>query len=98
VRGWLWIPALAAGALCCAALDEGSGLRKSWQLRSDLHAAEGRIASLGREIEGLRRQASQLESDPFAIERAIREDLDFSRAGETLVRLSPVADPNPRFD
>jgi cell division protein FtsB len=98
VRGWLWIPGLVAGALCWAALDQGSGLLKSRQLRSDLHAAEARIASLGREIEELRRQASQLEGDEFAIERAIREDLGFSRAGETLVRLSPPVDPTPRLD
>ena len=97
MRSLLWIPALVVAALVCAAADENSGLRKSRQLRSDLHAAEGRIASLRQEIDDLRRQASELESDPFAIERAIREDLDWSRPGETLVRLAPV-EPTPRLD
>lgn len=97
MRGLLWIPALVVGALLCAAVDEGSGLRKSRQLRSDLQVAERRIASLRQEIDQLRRETAQLESDPFAIERAIREDLEWSRPDETLVRLAP-AEPTPRLD
>ena len=82
----------------CAGADEGSGLRKAVRLRSDLHVAEQRIASLRGEIDALREEAARLEDDPFAIERAIREDLDFARPGETLVRLAPISEPTPRFD
>lgn len=98
MKGLWWIPALVGIALVSAAVDEGSGIRKSWQLRSDLRAAHERIETLRAEIETLRREATALESDPFAIERAIREDLDFARAGETVVRLIPAVEPTPRFD
>ncbi len=94
----LLIPALVGTALVCAALNEGSGLRRSHQLRSDLHAAEQRIAALQAEIEALRGQVTALAHDPFALERAIREELDFARPGETVVRLVPAVDPTLRFN
>ncbi len=98
MKGLLLIPALAGVALVCAALDDGSGIRTSRQLRSDLRAAEQRVATLRAEIADLRSRVTALETDPFALERAIREDLDFARPGETVVRLVPAVDPTPRFD
>jgi cell division protein FtsB len=98
VRGLLLIPVLVGMALVWAAMDEGSGIRRSWQLRSDLGAAQERIARLDAEIEQLRREVRDLEQDPFAIERAVREDLDWARPGETIVRLTPAVAPTPRFD
>jgi cell division protein FtsB len=85
-------------ALLWAAMDEGSGIRRSWQLRSDLAAANERIADLDAEIALLQREVGALEQDAFAIERAVREDLDFARPGETIVRLAPAVAPTPRFD
>ena len=41
--------------------------------------------------------AQNLEDDPFEIERAIREDLEWARAGETVVRIPGAPDSNPRF-
>lgn len=98
MRGLLLIPVLVGMALVWAAMDEGSGIRRSWQLRSDLRAAQERIAGLEVEIEQLRREVGGLEQDPFAIERAVREDLDYARPGETVVRLAPAVAPSPRFD
>ena len=91
----VWIPALlllAAGAL--AYLDEDAGIRTWLRLRDDLEAAEGRIAGLQATVEALRDEAEALESDPFAQERAIREELEWARPGETVVRF-PEPDPNP---
>jgi cell division protein FtsB len=98
LKGLLLIPALVGVALVCAAVDDGSGIRRSYRLRSDLHVAEQRVAALQVEIDALRRQVTALEGEPFAMERAIREDLDFARPGETVVRLVPAVGPNPRFD
>jgi cell division protein FtsB len=39
------------------------------------------------EIEGLRREAQRLEEDDFATERAIREELEYARPGQTVLRL-----------
>ena len=98
MKGLLLIPALVGTALVCAAVDDGSGLRRSHQLSSDMRAAEQRLAALKAEIEDLRGQVTALESDPFAVERAIREDLDFARPGETVVQLVPPVDSTLRFD
>ncbi len=98
MRGLLLIPALVGVALAWGALDDGSGIRRSWQLRSDLGAAHQRIARLDAEIEQLRREVAGLEQDAFAIERAVREDLDWARPGETVLRLAPAVAPTPRFE
>jgi cell division protein FtsB len=38
------------------------------------------------ETHALRAEIEALESQPFALERAIREDLELARPGETVVR------------
>jgi cell division protein FtsB len=48
-------------------------------------------------VDRLRAAADALESDRFAIERAIRERLRLARAGETLVRLSGPETASSRF-
>jgi cell division protein FtsB len=98
VKGLLWIPVLLGLALCWAAVDQGSGIRKSWQLRTDLRAAHERIETLRGEVERLRDAAARLESDSFAIESAIREDLGLARAGEIVVRRPRDPGPTPRTD
>ena len=49
------------------------------------------------EIAALRRDVETLESDPAALERAIREDLVFARPGEVVVRLPSAVPTNPRI-
>jgi cell division protein FtsB len=97
VRGWLWIPALLGVAFTIAALDRDSGIASWLRLRGELSAARGRIAALDVEIAQLERAAEALQSDDFAIERAIREDLEYSRHGETIVRLPRSDHASPRF-
>ena len=79
------VPALVGVALLIAALDESSGIRTSLELHKELRAARSRIESVKSETERLRRESEALQHDPFAIERAIREDLGLARSGETLV-------------
>ncbi len=89
VRGILVIPVVLAVAGLHAALDEDAGIRRWLHLRAELADARGRIADLDAEVAGLRESATRLEHDRFAVERAIREELGLSTAGQQLVRLRP---------
>ncbi|HEY5658262.1 MAG TPA: septum formation initiator family protein [Myxococcota bacterium] len=97
MRGWLWIPALAGMVLAVALLDGDSGLGTWLRLRAELADARGRIAGIRDEADSLARQADALEGDDFAIERAIREELEYARSGETLLRLLREDDVSSRF-
>jgi cell division protein FtsB len=79
-----------------AALDGDAGLRTWWRLREGLEASRQRVAALGREIAHLERASRELEGDPFAMERAIREDLGLARPGERIVRFSGSGTESPR--
>jgi len=84
----VWIAsAIVAGALALALLDSDSGLRTWARMRADLRVADERMSVLRDEIEALRAESKGLESDSFAQERAIRQDLGLARPGETVVRL-----------
>lgn len=94
---WWPIPLLVGVAACVAALDGNAGLRSWWDVRAALREAEAERAELQREVDALRAAADALESDRFAIERAIRERLRFAKDGETLLRLSEPDTASPRF-
>ena len=81
------IPVLLVLALGHAALDEETGIRRWRHLRGELAEARVRIEALRGEIDGLRRETQRLEEDDFATERAIREELEFARPGQTMLRL-----------
>lgn len=83
---WL-VPGLALLALAGAALDEDSGVARWRHLRAELDEADGRIDQLERELAALRSEAARLESEPFAIERAIREELELAQPGQQVIRL-----------
>jgi cell division protein FtsB len=87
VRSWWPIPALVGAALLFAVADGESGLRNWRQLRDDLSAASERIEALRSDVETQQEASASLEADAFAIERAIRERLEYARPSETLVRL-----------
>ena len=52
---------------------------------------------LRRDVETRREDAASLEADEFAIERAIRERLEYARPGETIVRLRAESDATTRL-
>lgn len=95
-RLWL-VPLVFLVALAYALLDDRSGLRTADRLRGELESAEARIAGLRDENARLREEARALREDPFARERALREELDLARPGEVLVRMPPRADGTPRI-
>ena len=96
MAAWLALGVAAlAGVLALA--DGESGLRTWWGLRAELALAEERIEELRGEVADLERAGAGLEADPFALERAIRERLEFARPGETVVRALPSKSANPRI-
>ena len=88
-RLW-WIPILVVAAAGWTLADERSGLPAWQRLKGDLGSAQGRIEVLRSDLDALEREAAALDTDGFAIERAIREDLGLARPGETVVRLAAV--------
>lgn len=91
MRG-LWIaPACVAAAIVYAWFDRGSGIQTWFELRDNVRRAEAHVHSLRQEIARLEREIESFERSPFAVERAIREELDWVRPGEVLVRM-PDAD------
>jgi cell division protein FtsB len=97
VKLLLIIPALLSAALIYLSADRGTGLSAWMRDRASLENSEEQIARLEAEIVRLKAEVGRLESDPFAIERAIREDLEWARGGETVVRIPGALDSNPRF-
>jgi cell division protein FtsB len=87
VRRRVWIPVLLALALAWSLLDGRLGLRAWWRVSGDLAEGRARAAALRAEIADLRAEAGALESSEFAIERAIREELELARSGEVVVRI-----------
>jgi cell division protein FtsB len=84
-------------ALIYLVVDRGSGVSTWVRQRADLENSDEQIAELEAENARLKQEIESLQSDPFAIERAIREDLEYARAGETVIRLSDERDSNPRI-
>lgn len=85
-------PVLLALALVCAAIGYAwfvpeSGFPTWLHLRDDVAQAEDRIRTLERQNTALRDEVAALRADPFAQERAVREELGWVRPGETLVRV-----------
>jgi cell division protein FtsB len=69
-----------------ASVDGQSGIPMWLRLRDDVAEAATRLDALARETQDLEDQIDALENEPFALERAIREDLELARPGEILVR------------
>ncbi len=82
-----WLAALLLAAVAIVAIvDTDSGIPMWFRLRHDVGDVERRVAALVRETNALREQIEALESEPFALERAIREDLELALPGEVIVR------------
>jgi cell division protein FtsB len=82
---WLALAAIAL-VMVLAVVDQKSGLSTWMRLRGELDASQQRIRVLEGANDALRDEIRALERDPFAVERAIREDLELARPGEIVVR------------
>ena len=97
MKAVLLVAALVAAVLVHAAFDTDAGLGTWLRLRGLLRESQAHNAELGREIVALEAEAKSLEAGGFAVERAIREELGFARADETLVRLPRDDRSSARF-
>ena len=93
-------PVLLALALVCAAVGYAWFVPESgfptWLRLREVAQAEERIRALERQNEVLRDEVAALRTDPFAQERAVREELGWVRPGETLVRVRDAGTPSER--
>jgi cell division protein FtsB len=92
VKAFVLAPLLASVVLLATSFDGESGLPAWFVLRADLAECDERLEELNSEIEVLRAQVVALGSDPFALERAIREDLGLALPGEVVVRFGDGAE------
>jgi cell division protein FtsB len=97
VKALLIAAALVAAALIYAAFDTDAGIGTWLRLRSELRQSQARNDGLRAEIASLENEAHGLEQGGFAVERAIREELGFVRADETLLRLPREDHSSARF-
>ena len=97
MRGLLGVALLLGLGLVRAALDQESGVRSWLHLRSELEEARARVAVLREENRRLHEEAELLESGDFALERAIREELELARPGQILLRLRRGDVPSARI-
>ena len=82
---WL-VPTILVAGLGLSLADRESGLLAWYEIRGKLNVSRERIATLRDRAEVLKAEISALKADPFALERAIREELELARPGEVVVR------------
>ena len=97
--GWVGHFSVSFRSVVCVAIgailvygfaDSETGIRSWWELRGELSQARDRIERLEEANTDLRAEVKDLRSDPWAMERAIREDLQLARPGEAIVRFVPA--------
>jgi hypothetical protein len=59
------------------------------ELRGEAVTARARVSARESEVGRLTEEIAALDTDPLAIERAIREDLELALPGEWVVRFRP---------
>ncbi len=75
------------------------GLWNLWHAQNTLDVIESDIGGLQNDISYLRRGISDLENDPFAIEKVAREKYGYMKPGERVYRIItlPPVDKNGRI-
>ena len=99
MRPLVWISLVLALGLAFGwrFADSRAGARAWWSLRADRDAAQARIRALRAEIDRLRADAEALrDEEGFALERAIREDLELARPGEVVLRVPDAGEGRGR--
>lgn len=94
-RKRLAIFAVAVALLAGASALDPSGIRKHLRLQPEVARMRAENARLGAENARLAREAVSLRTDPEAIERAVREELRYVRAGEIVVRTDREGGTSP---
>ena len=87
MRRIAWGLAIVLLVALWATIDPEAGVRTWIDLDRERAASEARLAGLRAAIDALQAEADALETDPLAIEMAIRTDLGLARPGEAIVRV-----------
>ena len=94
------IPALILASIVASTIWGGNGVRTRTNLRRELAEANLRLAALDQENARLLRDLAMLEKDPYALERAVAEEISYGRPGTTIYRFdapdpfgTPIAPP-----
>ena len=88
VRRKLLVYAVALAALLVtASAADARGFRRYLTLRDEVAALDARNQKLAEQNEALRREISSLRSDPEALERVAREELNFVKPGEIVFQV-----------
>ena len=99
MRSSLLATAFIAAVVALAIADGDSGVSTWLRLRQEISISGGRIEALQRETTRLQSEIEALEQDPFALEQAIREELELARPGEVVVRFERLTGTGrPLFD
>ena len=69
------------------ALFGGEGLIRQWERHRELEQVRARLAAERQRTESLRERVEALSRDDLAIEREIRQQLDYQRPGELVLIL-----------
>jgi cell division protein FtsB len=93
VRPLLVAALLVTGAALWAWLDAEDGVETWRRLRREVVDAEARVGRAAERNAGLGSEIEALRADPFEQERAVREELRWSRPGEIVVRAPRPAAP-----
>ena len=86
-RKLLGVAAVVAAVLATASAADARGFRRYLSLRQEGAALDARNQSLAEQNEALRREIAALRSDPEALERAAREELNFVKPGEIVFQV-----------
>lgn len=86
-RKKLWGAAVAALVLCALSVADAEGFRRYFRLRQDVARLTERNAALAEENAALVREIAALRTDPGALERAAREELNYVKPGELVFHL-----------
>ena len=89
---WTVAAAVLGTALALAVVDSDAGFETWMYLRAEADHSRARVSGLERDVVRLQTEIEALRSDPAALERAIREDLERVRPGEWIVRFAPRED------
>ena len=82
-RRWMW---LVAGVMLWTLLGSDRGLVRLISLWRDRAGLVSEIQGLEKSCSTLSADYGRLTSDPFALEKLIREDLDWGRRSETVYK------------
>jgi len=89
VGGWTWVGVVAVATCAYALCILWPQAQRTQTLDERVGGLRAEVAETRAERDRLEAEALALESDPYAVERALRERLRYVRPGEQLLAATP---------